>query len=179
MFQEEVADLTADHLREHIRALLDEISAHYDDGVQLVTPKSIETDNLVGGVYSSKVGSMPAYAVDIINKTFAGESPEGLWIYAYDGHIAGIVSGSSEEVVNKSVKRHEAATELFVKRHEFMHALESPKGQDFRLRELGFTGAAFSGAEMVDEENNRQTWIAGFRIDLLWLVSEFGPTQHG
>lgn len=178
MYQEEVAKLTATHLREHINDYLDELQRRYPDSVKMQYPKSVETDNLVGGVYNAKTDAMPAYAVDIISKAFAGQNNDGLWLYSYEGHVAGVVSGGDEAAVNALIKRHEQAAEMFVKRHEFMHQTESELENDFRLHELGFVGAAFSGAEEVSDRQDRQVWIAGFRIDLIWVVSEDGPSQH-
>jgi len=178
MYAEEVAILTAKHLREHIQDYLDYVQQLHHDSVKIQMPKSIETDNLVGGVYNTKLDAMPAYAVDIISKAFT-ERLEDLWLYSYDGHIAGVVSGQDEVAVNRLIKRHEAAAEMFVKRHEFMHQVQSELGADFSIRQLGFTGAAYSGAELVEERDNRQVWMAGFRIDLIWIVSEDGPHQHG
>lgn len=181
MFQEEVANITAEHLREHIGDYLDILQARYGDAVKLQGPKSIQTDNLVGGVYNAALGNMPAIAVDIIEKIFAGENPDGLWIYNYQGHIAGVVSAQGEVGANRICKRYEQATEMFVKEHLFMHQSESQltDPNDFSIHEFGFVGAAFSGAEMIKDENDRETWIAGFRIDTLWIVSESGPGQHG
>lgn len=178
MYQEEVANLTAEHLRSHIGALLDSVAALYEDKVVLQNPKSIETANLVGGVYNADPNEMPAYAVDIISKAFAGESTDGLWLYSYDGHIAGVLSGGSEAFVNAAIKRHEQATERFIKSHRHMHTMPSAKGNDFRIIEIGFSGAAFSGAEQINAANDRELWIAGFRIDLLWIVSEDGPGDY-
>jgi hypothetical protein len=179
MYQEEVADITATHLRSHIASYLDTIQSRYADSIKLQMPKSIETANLVGGVYNATPKEMPAYVVDVLNKQFSGESTEGLWLYNYTGHIAGVVSGGNEATVNKSVKRHSQAVEQFVRDHQFMHQMENQVvGNSFSFAELVFLSAAWSGAEMVDEENNRQTWIAGFRIDVLWVISEEGPQQH-
>ena len=178
MYQEEIANLTADHLRTHIEALLAATSSIYNDKVVLQNPKSIETANLVGGVYNAKPDEMPAYAVDIVSKAFAGDAQASLWLYTYEGHIAGVVSGGSEATVNASVKRHEQSVEKFVKSHQHHHSIESALGNDFRIVELGFSGAAFSGAELVEERDDRQVWIAGFRIDLTWVISEEGPGDY-
>jgi len=178
MYQEEVANLTAAHLREHIGALLDATQAIYNDKVVLQNPKAIETANLVGGVYNAAPDAMPAYAVDIISKAFAGDAQAGLWLYLYEGHISGVLSGASESAVNAAIKRHEQATERFVKSHQHLHSLTSGLGNDFRIVELGFSGAAFSGAEQVNSQNDRELWIAGFRIDLTWVVSENGPGDY-
>jgi hypothetical protein len=178
MYQEEVADLTAAHLREHIGALLDAVQSIYNDKVVLQNPKTIETANLVGGVYNADPNEMPAYAIDIIEKKFAGDAQAGLWLYIYNGHIAGVLSGSSESAVNAAIKRHEQAAERFVKSHSHIHSLTSLLGNDFRIVELGFAGAAFSGAEQINAQQDRELWIAGFRIDLQWVVSEDGPGDY-
>lgn len=180
MYQEEAADLTAGHLREHLQAYLIQVSRIYADQTVLAFPRTIETNNLVGGVYNTSTDKMPAYAIDLISKQFDGQSNEGLWLYNYEGHIAGVVSGNDEAQVNKMVKRHEQATEMFVKDHVHLHQMSHVlPGNDFTIMGLGFVGAAFSGAEQVDETNeDNQIWIAGFRIDLLWILSETGPGDH-
>jgi|SRR6185503_15586574 len=185
MFQEEVADLTAEHLRTHIEALLAEIQTRHGDSVRLLLPKSIETQNLVGGVYNTTFKNMPAYAVDVIEKSFAGESADSLWLYRYDGHIAGVMGGNDEENVNKSCKRHEAAVEQFVRNHLNFHhdpELKTQINSDFDVIGFEFLGAAYSGAEEISGEvaqgEGNKLWIAGFRIDLAWVVSEQGPGNH-
>lgn len=179
MYQEEVAKITADHLRTHISSYLATVQAIYTDAIKLQVPKSIETDNLVGGVYNAEPQDMPAYAVDIIDKAFAGTDLDALWIYTYGGHIAGVVSGGSEASVNMMIKRHEQAVEKFVRDHQFMHQQENVfVGNDFRFKELRFIDAAFSGAELVTTGDQREVWMAGFRVDLAWDISESGPWQH-
>lgn len=177
MFQEEIADLTADHLRTHIKAYLQAVQALHGGTIKLQVPKTIETANLVGGVYNTSTGKMPAYAIDVLNKTFAG-NPENLWLYNYEGHIAGVVAGLDEKSVNLIIKRHEEAAEKFVREHLNLHGLVSLIGSDFTIIEFAFIGAAFSGAEELDTTNDVTTWIAGFRIDLNWIVSEPGPSNH-
>jgi len=179
MFQEEVAQLTADHLRLHLPDEFAVLQARYPDAIKLQFPKAIETANLVGGVYNAATGNMPAYAVDVISKAFDSVTPDGLWLFAYDGHIAGIVEANDEKSCNAIIKRHEQACEEFVRKHQFMHQVESVLGNDFSIVGLNFGGAAFSGAEMIEEKQSRQKWIAGFRIDLVWTTSEAGPDQHG
>lgn len=178
MYQEEIAIITVEHLRSHIGDYLSELEARYGDGVKLQNPKTIEHANLVGGVYNAALTAMPAYAIDITDKVFSGGTNNELWEYAYNGHIAGIVTGGSEAAVNTIVKRHEQAVEMFIKRHSFMHQTQNQVvGNDFRIVELGFVDAAFSGAEQV-QDAQRMVWVAGFRTTLIWIVSEDGPTQH-
>jgi hypothetical protein len=178
MYQEEIAIITTEHLRLHIVDYLAELEARYGDGVKLQNPKSIEHANLVGGVYNAALSDMPAYAVDIVDKVFSGGSNNSLWEYAYNGHVAGILTAGSEAAVNTIAKRHEQAVEMFIKRHENMHQIENQvEGNDFRIIELGFVDAAFSGAEQV-QDATRTVWVAGFRTSLMWIVSEDGPYQH-
>lgn len=179
MFQEEIADLTANHLATHIRAYLDAVQALYPDNVVLQSPKSIETANLAGGVYNATPDEMPAIAVDIIDVEFSTATAEGLWLYKYSGHIAEVVSGNSETNVNREIKRHQQAVEKWVNDHQYLHQLTSTLGNDFKLIALGFLGSAFSGAEKVNERDDRPMWIAGYRIDLEWFVSQPGPNDHG
>lgn len=179
MFQEEIADLTSTHLRTHIEAYLSAVQALHADTIKLQMPKTIETANLVGGVYNTSNDKMPAYAVDVLNKTFAATTPENLWLYDYEGHIAGIISGLDEVSVNKLIKRHEEAVEKFVKDHLSFHNLSSTLGSDFTVVGFDFVDAAFSGAEELETVEDRTVWIAGFRIDLTWTVSEAGPGDHG
>jgi hypothetical protein len=133
----------------------------------------------VGGVYNAELNAMPAYAVDVTNKTFSAVTDSGLWEYAYDGHIAAIISAGSEQAANTIIKRHEQACEMFVKRHQFMHQTQAQvAGNDFSIRTLAFADAAFSGAEEVPAETNKYVWVAGFRISLVWILSEEGSNDH-
>jgi len=178
MYQEEIGIYTTEHLREHIGGYLQELQTRYADGVKLTIPKRIEHANLVGGVYNAALDQMPAYAVDVTDKAFSQITDSGLWEFVYNGHFAGIISANDESSANTIIKRHEQACEMFVKQHQFMHRHEaSVIGNDFSLMELGFVDAAFSGAEEV-QDGTRVVWIAGFRITLVWITSEEGPTQH-
>jgi len=183
MYHEEIGKITSEHLRSHIGSYLNELEIRYADGVKLTLPKSIEYANLVGGVYNAELNAMPAYAVDVTDKQFSGISDAGLWEYLYNGHIAAIISGGSEVAVNTIVKRHEQACEMFVKRHQFMHKLQDQTqaqvaGNDFSIMEMGFVDAAFSGAEEVPQGDNKYVWVAGFRITLVWILSEEGSNDH-
>lgn len=178
MYQEEVAKITTEHLRLHIVSYLDELEARYGDGIKLQNPKSIEYANLVGGVYNAELTAMPAYAVDIVDKVFNGLTDSALWEYAYNGHLAGIINASSEAAANTIVKRHEQAVEMFVKRHENLHSTQAQvTGNDFSLTGFGFVDAAFSAAEAV-QDGTKVVWVAGFRVTMVWIVSEDGPYQH-
>jgi hypothetical protein len=179
MYHEEIGVITTEHLRLHIPDLLAELEARYADGVKLALPKSIEHANLVGGVYNAELNAMPAYAVDVTDKTVSGLTDSGLWEYAYNGHIAGIVSAGSEQAANTIVKRHEQAVETFVRQHQYMHQMENQvPGNDFSITAMGFVDGAFSGAEEVPAETNKYVWVAGFRVTLVWVLSEGGPSQH-
>jgi hypothetical protein len=178
MYQEELGIITTEHLRVHIGDYLDALEARYADGVKLQNPKTIEHANLVGGVYNAPLTGMPAYAVDITDKAFDGITDSGLWQYTYNGHIACIINANDERSANTIIKRHEQATEMFVKAHQFMHQTEAQvAGNDFSITGLGFVDAAFSGAEQV-QDAAKTYWVAGFRVALIWIVSEDGPTDH-
>lgn len=184
MFQEEIGDLTAKHLRTHINAYLAAVQTLHADQVKLQNPKAIETANLVGGVYNTATDRMPALAVDVLNKAYAG-NPENLWLYNYEGHIAGVISALDEVTANLIIKRYEEAVETFIREHANCHfdpdttgPFTSQLGSDFSIMELQFAGAAFSGAEELETVNDNTIWIAGFRIDLNWILSEAGPSNH-
>lgn len=180
MYHEEIGYITGEHLRSHIKEYLQELEARYGDGVKLALPKAIESTKPVGGVFNTSLAQMPAYAIEVGGKTLSAVSNNGLWEYAYDGYITGIVTGNSEDAVNKLVNRHEQAVEMFIKRHAFLHNIGAQvAGNEFTIVELGFRDADFSGGEMVREKaGGREAWIAGFRNTLVWVVSEDGPGQH-
>jgi len=178
MYTEEIGIITVEHLRLHIAGYLADLEIRYGDGVKLQPPKAIEHANLVGGVYNTDYKGMPAYAVDITDKAFGQLTAESLWEYNYNGHIAGIINANSEASANTIIKRHEQAVEMFVNQHRYMHQVEAQiTGNDFSITQLGFVDAAFSGAEAV-QDATKTTWVAGFRITLVWITSEGGPDQH-
>lgn len=176
MWSEELGEITANHLRTHIAAYLADIESDYSDGVKLVQPRAIETANLVGGVYSVDIEKLPAYAVDVMSKSFVASRDDG-WLYQYDGHIAMITSAQSEGAANRISKRHLRAVEKFVREHQFLH--QQVINDECAIHEFGFAGSALSGAAKVDEENNRQLWVAGARVDVIWVTRESGFFDHG
>lgn len=176
MFQELLGKICADHLRTHIRDYLDEVASWTPDQTStLIVPKRIDVAGQVGGVVGELDKALPAYALDVQTKEFAG-NPDGLWLYSYVGHIAGMVTAGSEEEAGRQVKRHQAAVELFVRRHQFMH-LES--NDYFSIRLFAFLDSDFSGAEQVQvPPRDRTIWVDAFRIDFQLDVSEDGPDDH-
>jgi hypothetical protein len=180
MYQEEIADITAAHLREHIKPYLTAVNETYIDRIKMIMPKAIETNNLVGGVYNTDPKGMPAIAIDIIGKQANQDSIDNLWMFDYNGHFAGVVTGSDEAQVNKLCKRYEQACEMFIQDHLFFHQQQNElSGNAFTLLRLLFNNMGMSGAELIDTNTEgEQVWIAGFRIDLTWTTSEQGPGQH-
>ena len=178
MFAEEIAKVTADHLRSHIEAYLTAVAAEFTGSeiVTLVVPKSITVASLVGGVIQQLPDTTPAYAVDCMNDSFAGIADD-LYIYEYDGHISGLVAAGDEFTVNRMVKRHAKAVYNFINNHLFLHR-DTTYQAKFTFHGMGFLDTVLSGSELVDDTNNREIWIAGFRHNVLWTVSQDGPVQH-
>lgn len=176
MFQERLSIIIADHLRVHIGAYLEEVEGWFPGSkvATLVVPKSINTAGQVGGVAKDLDKILPAYAVDILPKTFAGVSDENLFLYQYAGHIAGMARSGSEESVNRIIKRHYSAVELFVKRHWLLHKATNDQ---FTVVEMMFVDSDFSGSEPI-EEGPKEQWVAAFRIDLQITTSEDSYFQH-
>jgi len=178
MYQEKIAQITEDHLRTHIAALLADANAQFpdDDVATLVVPKTITSASRVGGVAQDLPKLLPMYAVDCMSKSFGGEV-EDLWLYAYDGHIAGMVSAQSQETVDQLCKRHASAVERFVRNHQFLHLASN---DEFTIREFFFVASDFSGAEEFGQRDNKKPlWLGAFRIDVRWVTSEDGANDHG
>jgi hypothetical protein len=172
MYQEQLAKLTADHLRTHIKAYLAEIAAGFDakNQVPLVVPKAIETASAVGGLIQDFDKILPRYGVDVFGKD-AGATDDSLNSWVYSGQIVGVVHGSSQSSVDKIVKRHMAAVELFIARHRLLH-LE--KNNYYSILNFGFVANETSGAEAIGD-----LWIAGFTFECIWITSEYEAFQHG
>lgn len=177
MWQEEIADYTASHLRSHIGAYLEAIEAEKGDNIKLRVPQGVETENLVGGVYSVDTKKLPAYAVDVMNKHYVGGGGDDAYLYSYEGHIAIIVSAASEAAANVTVKRHARAVERFVREHQFLHVTEVVVGQ-CSIHEFGFADMALSGAAKIEETSKNIVWVAGARVDVVWVTRETGFGQH-
>lgn len=171
MYQEEIASTTADHLRTHIKDYLNAVSAKHSDKLSLVVPRSIDSASIVGGMISELPTKLPAYAIDCLNKSFAG-TDENLFIYQYQGQINGMVAAASQDHVDKLTKRHSAAVEWFIREHLGLHALS---GDGFTLLEFDYVETDFSGAELVDESADRELWLGAFSINVFWFTSEDGP----
>ena len=174
MWYEEIADATASHLSTHIQQYLLDVEAKHSDGLGLIQPRTIETANLVGGVYSAELDSLPAYAVDVMNREVV-PSMDDAWLYQYSGHIAMIIIAPSEAAANRICKRHLHAVELFVNEHQFMHELVI--NDECSIHEFGFAGSALSGAAPVTV-NEKEAWVAGARVDVVWVTRETGLSQH-
>lgn len=178
MYQLDIADITADHLRGHIAAYLTRINASYDKPANLQVPQQIDTASMAGGVMAVRLDKLPAYAVDCIGKAVAGTS-DNLIEFQYDGHIAGTILAPTKAEADILVKRHEAAVELFIREHMYLHQRhDTPLSDKFMLREMGFVSSNFSGALLEKPDDEREIWLAGFVINMLWVTSEDGPQDH-
>jgi hypothetical protein len=181
MYQEDVSKITADHLRSHIKAYLDEVSARYSGNkkLPLVVPKTIESASAVGGTMTEFNQILPAYGIDILNVSVS-EDNSNLWSHQYDGQINGLVSGSSQSTVDGLIKRHAAAVEHFVRQHLLLHdGHPSALSNDFRILNFLAGNLEFSGAEDLGETDGQTLWLGAFSLNVIWLVSENGPDDHG
>lgn len=172
MFQEQIAKLTAEHLRTHIRDYLDTIDSKFSgtDKVELRTPQ-IDVRSLAGGLLVADLDKIPRYSVDCINKSLM-QSTDSLWTYQYEGSIAGLISAGDLTSSDRMVKRHAGAVELFLKQHQFFKGIS--QGDDFLVIELAFSSTNLSGSMEVEKD----LWVAGFSTSIFWAVSEDGPGQH-
>lgn len=174
MFERQIAKITSDHLRTHIKGYLDEVNTWYDEPVTIVVPKRIEPASMAGGVFAAPLDLLPYYGVDCIGKQPAPRA-ENAWCYEYTGHIAGLVSSSTRSDVDALVKAHKSAVERFVTKHLFLH---QENNSQFSILEFDFLSSSFSGAEMERNTDDSEFWIAGFEVDVVWYTSENGPGQH-
>lgn len=175
MYQEEIAKITADHLRTHIEVYLAEEAANHNDQITLVMPKKIEVASAIGGSMAEYDKILPSYAVDIMEKSIWQGGPD-LHTYVYDGHISGLLGGNSQDLVDKLCKRHSSAVEHFVKQHLYLHEYNSDQ---FTIVNFIYLGSTTTGAELLSNENDRELWFDGFRVDTSWIVSEGEGYQHG
>jgi hypothetical protein len=178
MYQEELAEQTADHLRTHIEGYLDEIAAKYTGlkYVDLVVPKSIEPASVVGGLWTEFDNILPAYGIDVLNIS-PSEDSASLWTHAYDGQINGLVSAGSRQTVDRLCSRHAQAVEHFIEQHLFFH-WDTQNRDVFSVVTFFGGNLEFSGAEDLGEQAGRPLWLAGFSLNCTWLVSQEGPAQH-
>lgn len=180
MYHEDLARLTADHLRTHIEVYLTEENARYNDKVKLIVPKSIEPASVVGGMFTEFDNILPQYGIDILEKVFIPDNSGDLFTYLYTGQINGLVHASTRDAVDKLVKRHGASVERFVRQHQTLHDWQTPVplNENFRITEFAFSAIQWSGAEDLGEVEGAHTWMAGFSCDCAWVTSEEGPGQH-
>jgi len=179
MYQEQVAKLTAEHLRLHLSTYLSELETEFtgSDKLRLSVPE-VSTQSLVGGVIQTDVDSMPIVAIDCLDKS-AIPSSDSLFYSQYEGAIASMVSGNSSDIVDRRIKRYSRAIEHFVKEHQLFHEDFSTNTKPFSFRELVYVGSRFSGSiELGETEETPRIWVAGMVIDVLWITSEDGARQH-
>lgn len=176
MFHEQIAIVTRDHARAHLKDYLDRINAQFDEKVNLPLPKTFDTASLVGGRAGVERNTTPALALDCYDKQAATDTM-GLWDYAYLGRFLGVIAANSADTAEKVTKRYAAAIELYIKEHLHLPHATAP----FQVIEFQFDHGTFFGAAMVPDPNNPSSagyWFDGFQIDCHWLVSENGPFQH-
>lgn len=178
MFQEALAERTADHLRTHIEAYVVALEAEFTGANKLrLRVPEVTAISLVGGVMQAPADKLPLVGVDCLDKRFM-QSTESLNLWEYDGAIVGMASGSDEEGVDKAVKRYQRACELFVRTHQLLH--QDPDINDnvgYSIREFFFSAANFSGVMQVNLEDE-EVWVGGFTNVVTWITSEDGETQH-
>ena len=176
MFQEDIAQLTADHLRTHIRGYLDTVNASYapTKKITLVMPKDIIVASQIGGLIVEANEVLPQYGIDILGKQIGGTF-EDLILYSYNGQINGLVNSTSQQGADTLVKRHARAVEHFVRDHKFLHF---ENNDNFRIMEVQWLGMEVSGAEPIGLGPDRELWVAGFSHDVVWVTSEDDMAQH-
>lgn len=177
MYQKDLAAITVDHLRTHIKGYLEAVNQAYDRRSTLVTPQAIETASMAGGAMAVTLDKLPAYGVDCIGKVVAPNS-ENLYTFQYDGHIAGTIVASSRDEADDLVKRHSRAVETFVREHMYIHDTDANVSQYFSLLDFAFVSGNFSGALLERSDDDKEIWLAGFIINVFWVTSEDGPRQH-
>ena len=182
MFQEQLAERTAEHLRLHIRDYLDEIDDLFtgSNKIGLKLP-NIDSSTLVGGVMQAPPDKLPLLSVDSVEKIEI-PSNESLCYYEYSGAIAGLMSASDATTVDKMTKRYAGAVEKFISQHQYLvdHDTNQPL-QDigFMIREFRYGGTGLSGAMEVRFEDAPNTlWVDGFTIPVTWVTSEDQYRQH-
>lgn len=143
--------------------------------ITLTNPKSISSASVVGGLFTSFNDILPQYGIDISNKIFVPEGPD-LFTYQYVGQINGLIHAGSEQAADQVIKRHAAAVELFIRRHQYAHSYEVAQ---FKLIEMLFNDIEMSGAEDLGMVDGKQMWLSAFSMNLFWWTSEDGPSQHG
>lgn len=179
MYHEDLARLTADHLRAHIGAYLTAENARHTEKVKLIVPKSIEPASVVGGMFTEFNNILPQYGIDVLDKVFMPDNSGDLFTYLYSGQINGLVHGSTQDSVDKLIKRHSAGVEFFIRNHLTLHeSSQTPLSANFALLEFSYLQTQFSGAEDLGEVEGSHTWMAAFSIDCAWLTSEDGPGLH-
>lgn len=174
MFQEQIAELTAGHLRSHIRSYVEALEIEFtgSNKLRLKVP-DISSVSLVGGVIQAEASALPIIGVDCLDKQVI-PSQESLSLYQYEGAIVGMASDSSEEAADKSVKRYQRVVEQFIRTHQFLHEESNAL---FTVREFIYSNTRFSGSLELDIEDEK-IWVAGFTVVCLWITSEDAESQH-
>jgi hypothetical protein len=179
VYYEHVASLTRDHIRDHLRALLDEVNAESMNKVHLELPKGFEVSSILGGVVGMSRSSLPALAIDSASKQLAPDN-DNVWTWLYNGQISGMVVADTPSLVETLSRRYAAAIEKFIKAHARspFPAAYDPTTYPFRVSGFGLSTIDLIGAANVPE-GEQSIWVDGFRIEVAWKVIEEGPGQHG
>lgn len=178
MFQKQVATITRDHFRTHLREALDGINDQFaaTDQVPLDLPKMFDTRSLVGGRAGLERNSTPALAIHCDTKALATDT-SSMWDYVYSGKILGVFIANSADLVEDICERYGGAMEWLIRTH--LHITHA--SANFQIVEMLFDQSQFFGAALVPDPKNPNSsgyWFDGFQIDLHWAVAENGPFQH-
>lgn len=167
MYERQLAIITKEHLMTHLATYLELFG-----GVAM--PKRVEISSVIGGVI--KPATLPIYALDCLTKQLS-ETNEDLNTFIYSGQITGLVGGRTPEIVDDQIKDHKAACEHFVTEHLSI-ATPSPDLENFLILAFAFASSDTTGALQVDVDPKTPFWVAGFDIQISWLVSEKAARQH-
>jgi hypothetical protein len=183
VFFAQIAALTRDHHRTHIREYLDLVNLTYDRPIALELPKQYDTTTILGGVVGVSRETLPAYTCFAFRKLLSSTN-ENLWTYQYEGRLNAMFAAATADQVEDITKRHQAATELFITRHgligQHLKDADPLSATNFLIVEMIFQSSAFFGAAQVkgSATDDAIYWIDGFQTDIVWTVSENGPGQH-
>jgi hypothetical protein len=60
----------------------------------------------------------------------------------------------------------------------YIHDTDANVSQYFSLLDFAFVSGNFSGALLERSDDDKEIWLAGFIINVVWVTSEDGPRQH-
>lgn len=185
-FYRQIAQLTRDHMRDHMRELLDYAETQQDSPVKIPVPKRFDIATYVGGVVGitvTKRDDFPALALDALTRISAATN-ENVNAYRYDGQVTGMVTSDNPEVAERQAKGYLTAVDTFCAAHRLFPVPDPAvfPTLDFTILEFVCLRSEHFGAARVEAEikgSTREVWVDGFRHELAWIVSEPGSGQHG